>query len=808
MEFIAHIDNLGEREQSYKTHSDNCSLLCENYGERIGFKSAAKLIGSIHDVGKLTDVFQKYIRKENNAKRGEINHSSAGARYVFENYPLNSNSLQSMLSQIISVVVTSHHGIIDVLTTDGDDKFKKRLYPKKEIYYKEVLENSDLNKEELDKLFAESLEEMKNFILKLKSLYKNLKATKEINCRNRAMHFSLSLLTRFLLSCIIDADRYDSACFAENKEIQLPKSNNKLWQKLSFRLDDYLDAFSTEKLINKYRAEISLACKNAVDYQNGVFQLSVPTGAGKTFASMRFALHNAKKFNKDRIIYVSPYRTILEQNAHEYRTILQKENEDYILEHHSDVVEDSEEYKLHTERWDSPIILTTAVQFLNTLFLGKSNSIRRFHAMANSVIILDEVQSIPTQMTSMFTLALNFLARICNCTVLLCTATQPDYFSGDYPLFLSENPVITPNLDEIFSAFKRTQIIDYSSKPPFNKETLSEFIINQNQTENHILAILNTKGSVALLVKELKERFINTLPDEQPKILYLTTNLCPAHRMKIIAEIKKYPRDKKLICVSTNLIESGVDFSFNCVIRALAGLDNIVQSAGRCNRNNECTKNGKVFIIKFEPEYITSMKELQKAQKTTTEFLQAFLINPNLYSNDLISPKALEEYYKRLFSNSKDILDYPVEKGTNGLYKSTTLLDLLSVNSMANLARLEEGKPQLNYPLTQAFKTAGNIFEVINSYGQDVIVPYNDEGRSYITQLNFIPHESDTSTIVAIIRKVQRYTVSVSDTLFKKLMESGGVKKLPTGVVELKSEFYSDVYGVTSEFSCLEDNIF
>jgi len=506
---------------------------------------------------------------------------------------------------MISLAIISHHhnGLYDIISPDGKDVFEVRINPKREIFYDEVLKKIAHDKEILSDDFDSAATEIENIFNKLAKLYPNDKAS---------LVFSLGLIVRYLLSCVLDADRYDSYLFENNEKVTNMTDDN-FFAKLSDELENHIRKLDKSGSVNKERQKISDACLSFAKNDNGIYQLHVPTGGGKTLSSLRYAVNCAKMNGKDRIFYIAPYKSILEQNADVVRGI-SKYCKEEILEHHSDIVSSDDRYKLLTERWSSKIVLTTMVQFLDTLFAGKSSAARRFHSLANSVIIIDEVQSIPVNCIYMFNTAMNFLASVMNCSVVLCTATQPRlHLTKKYPLMLSNKRMIE-DTTEIFKRFKRTQIRDLTIEGVFSSERLAEFIAEKHKDNKRILAILNTKKAALKAFLCLKENYPSF------NVCYLSTGLCPAHRRKVLEKIRY---EKEVICISTQLIEAGVDISFSIVIRSLAGLDSIAQAAGRCNRNKEL-ENGDVYIIRFKEENIDKLVDIREGQKAALNVLAAF----------------------------------------------------------------------------------------------------------------------------------------------------------------------------------------
>ena len=309
---------------------------------------------------------------------------------------------------------------------------------------------------------------------------------------------------------------------------------------------------------------------------------------------MRYVVHYAKRFEKSRIIYVAPFNSILEQNAAVFRRFLPDDTE--ILEHYGDVIDDDTRFRYYAENWSAPVIATSMVQFFNTLFLGKISSVRRMRGLLHAVIIIDEVQSVPVECVTLFDLAVNFLAEICGCTVVLCSATQPTLSEEiKHPLLLSAKDELVENrlaYTEAFGGYTYAQTAD--------------FAMEKAEAAKSVLLIVNTKEAAKTIYALLKER----LPKDVT-IVHLSTQMCPSHRKSVLAALKKHlDKGDRTVCVSTQLIEAGVDISFETVIRSLAGLDSIIQSAGRCNRNRE-TALGQVYVIRIADENISRIQAIK-----------------------------------------------------------------------------------------------------------------------------------------------------------------------------------------------------
>lgn len=435
----AHINPITLEEQSVKEHLHNVSKMSKEYGAKISLASTGELIGILHDMGKATKKFDSYIHysaKHPNDKslRGTIDHATAGAVFIYDKFYNTNDPYKKVAVQLISLAICSHHGgLIDCLDLNGIDKYTGRMEKvKKDYLYEEALCNFKKECFEIayiEILFNKAVNEIKSILNKINM----------IDGSARFGRFAIGVLEKYLFSCVIDGDRCDTYTFMEGKDKKPEIDKLELWNELANKLENKLESYPKVSKIDLLREEVSIACMNFAENKPGIYQLAVPTGGGKTLSSLRYALEHAKKFNKDRIFYIIPFTTIIDQNAKDIKDIL--ERDDIILEHHSNLIVDNhqEHYKLLTERWDSPIILTTMVQFLDTLFSGGTQGVRRMHNLANSIIIFDEIQAIPIKCINMFNSAINFMSNICNATIILCTATQPLLSTTKMPLLLSGN---------------------------------------------------------------------------------------------------------------------------------------------------------------------------------------------------------------------------------------------------------------------------------------------------------------------------------------------------------------------------------
>ncbi len=792
--YISHIQETTKKMQSVAEHSFNTAKYAVAQCSIKELEELVYLACVLHDAGKNTDEFLDYIQRasEDNSSvhRGDVVHSTAGGCLISKLIN-ESSGIKGFIAELIRHAIISHHGICDCITTDGTISFIRRAEKENNLSSIEKEVFSYISKEELNERIEKACKDIDDLVKRIISFVNTDK-------RLGSKHFYYGLIERVLLSLLIDADRTDTACFMDNKPLPETIDDNSLytmWQELLNNLESRINEFKNETPIDIYRQEISENCKSAANDKSGIFRLVVPTGAGKTISSLRYALNHSMNYNKRHIFYIAPYNSILEQNAYVIRKMIC--NNDLVLEHHCNIVIDedgeNQRYKELTENWDSPIVATTAVQFLNTLFSNKSSSVRRMHTLINSVIIIDEIQFIPVKCISMFNLAMNFLAEICNTSVILCSATQPLLDK------LPSNRLITPkdmviNTEKYSAYFKRTQIIDDTNSVAggFQIRELVAYVTQKIKKVQNILVIVNTKSCARNLYINLCDIVADFEDDEKPLIFHLSTNMCARHRKKtldrIIRHLKK--KDRKIICVSTSLIEAGVDISFETVIRSLAGLDNIVQSAGRCNRNNEYDQ-GNVYIINIAEENISRLTDIKKAQEAMNSVLHIFHESPELVDNDLLSKKAMDYYYSYYFTKRKSEMDYKITE------YDTTIVDLLSMNQVGcnNYARKNINKPP-KLVLKQAFKTAGECFRVIEDEGNfDIVVECDIRSKRLINGMN---SNISLGQQMKIQRQLQIYSVSITRLMKDNLERLNALHQLKNGgIIALRKEYYSLETGVT-----------
>ena len=394
--------------------------------------------------------------------------------------------------------------------------------------------------------------------------------------------------------------------------------------------------------------------------------------------------------------------------------------------------------------WEEPFICTTFVQFMNTLFSDRSESVRRMHRLINSVVIIDEIQSMPLKCVHTFNYMVNFLNAVCNTNIILCTATQPTLAETEFPICYSEPKYMIRDVDRWFRVFDRVKIYTPGALPgqgqKYTFKSLGDEIAEKTAEFRSILVVLNTRSAVKKLYEILKARQIN--------VRYLTTNLCAQHRSDRISEIQETLRERRenIVVISTNLIEAGVDISFECVYRSMTGLDSLAQSAGRCNRNGEL-EYGVIYLIMLEDENTGNMEELLQNRRVTEQIIRDY--DQGDREDSLLMPRWMEQYFRKVYQYAAGKMNFPVA-GTG-----TNITELLS-----NGFGVETRKNLLN----AAYKTAGQTYRVIDDHSFGVIVPYG-EGAKLIEK---IQETSDLSDIKTYIRQAQRYTVNVRENLLNR----------------------------------------
>lgn len=807
--FIAHVRQTDKCPQSVQTHLVETSELAKIFARKLNLEPVGELLGLMHDFGKYSCKFQKYIHdetglfnpdlddEESTPNGSKVDHSTAGAQWVYRELRKfgAEQGIGELFGQMLGLCIASHHGegLIDCLDGEGNPKWIKRFNKTDELtHLAECEQNADeVVQQKAHELAGENL---------IRSLLKAVKLILSDSTTNdKIKEFYLGCLTRFLFSCLIDADRINSSDFEREAQKEVRCLTEKSdWQSAINKLETHLASFENRYPIDEIRRRISSDClKRAVDSQ-GIYTLTVPTGGGKTLASLRYALHHAQKHNLDRIIYIIPYTSIIDQNAQAVREIL---GEDWVLEHHSNLEPEKQSWqdKLLSENWDKPIVFTTMVQFLDAWFGGGTRGARHIHPMTNSVLIFDEIQTLPVKCVHLFCNVLNWLTKFGKSTAVLCTATQPllgELGLQNFPedkrgaitarglLRLPENAEIMgkyQDLDKLFADLSRVEIRFNEKSGGWNVEEAGTFLLEQFQTTPSCLFIVNTKKWAQELYQYCQKQ---NVPLEA--LFHLSTHQCAAHRKAIFDTIKARLENKEpVICISTQLIEAGVDISMACVIRALGGLDSITQAAGRCNRHGEKEGKGQVWVLNLQEQDFTRILPDIQAGKTHAE-----RVFRDFAGQDILQPAAIERYFEYYFYQRSDEMSYSIKNSATG-----SLLDWLSDNALNPYGEKNNKRSKLLPLLMQSFKSAGCAFQAIDAPTRAVIVPYG-EGTELIAKLC---GEWDPKEMHHTLQKAQRYSVNVFPNVWGKLQKENALHETieGSGIYYLKERHYNDEFGLS-----------
>ena len=807
--FIAHVRQTDKCPQSVQTHLIETSELAKIFARKLNLEPVGELLGLMHDFGKYSRKFQKYIHdetslfnpdlddEESTPNGSKVDHSTAGAQWVYRELRKfgAEQGIGELFGQMLGLCIASHHGegLIDCLDGEGNPKWIERFNKTDELTH---LAECERNADEAVQQKARELTG-ENLIRSL------LKAVKPIlsdsTANDKIKEFYLGCLTRFLFSCLIDADRINSSDFEREAQKEVRRLTEKPdWQSAIDKLEGKLAGFENRYPIDEIRRKISDDCLKRASDSQGIYTLTVPTGGGKTLASLRYALHHAKKHHLDRIIYIIPYTSIIDQNAQAVREIL---GEDWVLEHHSNLEPEKQSWqdKLLSENWDKPIVFTTMVQFLDAWFGGGTRGARHIHPMTNAVLIFDEIQTLPVKCVHLFCNVLNWLTAFGKSTAVLCTATQPllgESGLQNFPegkresiaarglLRLPENAEIMgkhQDLDRLFTDLSRVEIRFNEKAGGWNVEEAGAFLLEQFQTTPSCLFIVNTKKWAQELYQYCQRQ---NVPSEA--LFHLSTNQCAAHRKAIFDTIKACLKNKQpVICISTQLIEAGVDISMACVIRALGGLDSIAQAAGRCNRHGEKEGKGQVWVLNLQEQDFTRILPDIQVGKTHAE-----RVFRDFTGQDILQPAAMQRYFEYYFYQRSDEMVYSVKNSATG-----SLLDWLSDNALNPYGEKNDKRSKPLPLLMQSFKSAGRAFQAIDAPTHAVIVPYG-EGAELIAKLC---GEWDPKEMHRTLQKAQRYSVNVFPNVWGKLQKENALHETieGSGIYYLNERYYNDEFGLS-----------
>lgn len=699
MDYIAHkMSETDNKEQSLAEHLQNVADLSAEFAQCVNMSEYAELIGLLHDIGKYSGRFQ---RKINGDDKIRVDHSTCGAQVVF-----------SKQLAMASFCIAGHHGGLPDIGHRQDTAEEPTLIGRMK---KKTEDFSDWKKEVDESSFP---------------------AIKEPFFDDNV---SFAFATKLLFSCLVDADYLDTESFMSDGRVKRENGDD-LTELLSL-LNSHIEKWGSPKSkLNILRTEMLYQCiEMGQNSDRNIFTLTVPTGGGKTISSMAFALNYALNRNKKRIIYVIPYTSIIEQNAKVFREIFGIDN---VLENHSNVDYESindetkEKLMLACENWDYPIVVTTAVQFFESVFSNKPSKSRKIHNIADSVVIFDEVQLLPLDYLLPCVTAIKQLAENYNSAVVLCTATQPDLQTI---LNLTDNNGNKVQLTEICKSsenlsgdFRRA---DFKYKGKLEDDELALELGRFSQ----VLCIVNTKKHA--------QRIFSLLEDSDENF-HLSTDMYPEHRQKVLETIKnRLKNGEPCRVISTSLIEAGVDIDFPTVYRAISGIDSILQAGGRCNRENKREVSQSIV-------HIFGTDEVLPYQQTNTDVALEVI---KKFGDKIYLPDAVKMYFDNLYYY-RDI-----DKTHRVFDKKGIIKDLAECN----------------------FATASKNFKMIENDTKAIYISV-EENKNEINKLRRGEYSRE------LFRNLQKYAVNVYDNKFKRLDEICAIEYIDNSFYILADNKYYD----------------
>lgn len=679
--------------QGLADHLNAVGLMAGEAAAFFGASALARPAGLLHDLGKYTDEFQGRLTGD----YGRVDHSTWGGLIACERF--------GALGTLLAYGIAGHHaGLANGRDVGERTSLDKRLQAPLPV---------------LNEVWQQEIE--------LPSQLLPPDGFKTVGQRG---FFQLAFLARMIFSCLVDADFRDTEAYyhrLENKPLLRGAPQPEL-RELRLRLNDFFGQFQTDSPVNQLRASILQHVRAQASLAPGLFSLTVPTGGGKTLASLAFALDHAIAHGLRRVIFVIPFTSIVEQNAAVFRRAL-GDLGCSVLEHHSALIDETgksaqarEKTRLAMENWDAPIVVTTAVQFFESLYAARPSRCRKLHNISSSVVILDEAQTMPLKLLKPCVTALSELALNYRVSPVLCTATQPALQAPDFVGGLTDVRELAPDPKQLFLALKRVEVRHVG--------TLSDERLAQMMTENEqVLCIVNNR-------QHARSLFQSILP--AGGALHLTTLMCAKHRSGVLAEVRRRLQSgEPCRLVSTSLIEAGVDVDFPQVLRAEAGLDSIAQAAGRCNREGRRPANQSlVSVFATENPDWAPPPELKQYAQAAREILRQL-------PDDPLGLDAIRRYFQLLYWQ-----------------KGPQELDARNLLGQIEAAQLQ-GLP---------FEMLASEFRMIDSVQMTVIVPWDEEAICALRDLEF------AEGCGKIARQLQSYLVQVPQKAFAELVRAGAVQ--------------------------------
>lgn len=681
------------------------------FASSFGGEEWAFLAGQWHDLGKYADTFQNYLLNatapdlhiaEITARHPKTDHSTAGAQHAVD-------QISSPFKHILAFVIAGHHaGLLDTIGEGAslEARLNKKISPWKHDSHEIFKANLT---QTIPKLIHESLNK---------------------NGANKKTAFTAAFFTRMIFSCLVDADYLDTEAFMDiNRAKERDVYPENILELINDQLNEHISHLPILSKIDRIRHDIYRECISAAQETQGLFSLTVPTGGGKTLSSLAFALKHALIHGMKRIIYVIPFTSIIEQNAIVFKEVfseLRNKFGELVIEHHStiDIGQETVKSRLASENWNAPIIVTTSVQFYESLFSNRTSKCRKLHNIANSVVILDEAQTLPVNMLHPCISILEELTTNYNTTIVLCTATQPAINNRDkFEIGLKNVREIIKNPNLLYEYLERINFKDLKNL------TDDELIIHLKK-HKQVLCIVNTRNHARLIFEKLSK--------EIEYCFHLSAQMCPEHRNHTLKKIhQRLLNGLECYVISTQIIEAGVDIDFPVVYRSMSGIDSITQAGGRCNRNGTIEEKGEFYL--FRSEHISSEKIFSEQINAASQTLA-------LYENPF-SLAAVELYFQLYYWDQQDRWD---EK---------KILDDFQLC----------GKKKI--PVNFQFQTVSNKFKIIDDYYESIIIPWGRKGVHLCDQIRYSDPEAQNRKL---LRQLQRFTVQIPKRIYEQQKINGG----------------------------------
>ena len=696
------------------------------------------LAGLWHDLGKFAPAWQRYLEAKADLHRdeisGKVDHSTAGAQFTDKSIPI--------FGRLLAYLIAGHHAGL----TNGMD--------------------GDAPQSSLENRLRKCIPDYISFIPPQIPQYRP-----EIpSFPNFALRSSLSLafFTRFLFSCLTDADFLATEAFGSPEGMRQRNTRRHSVTDLEKALNQHLEKLCNPALpteVNRHRSAVLDACLNAASQPPGLFSLTVPTGGGKTLSSLAFALKHARLHDLRRVIYVIPYASIIEQNAKVFRQAFASLDADTVLEHHSNLDPDDDKRtsirsRLATENWDARLIVTTNVQFFESLHASRTSRCRKLHRLARSVIILDEAQSLPVELLQPCLRSIEELTTNYHASVVLCTATQPAINrTKEFKIGLPTPTEIIRHPVALYNALRRVQTTNLGK---IHDNILIEKLISHGR----VLCIVSTRRHA--------RRIFDGLPRNDCHF-HLSALMCAEHRSKVLKCIKRrLAQNQPVRVISTQLIEAGVDIDFPVVFRSLTGLDSIAQAAGRCDREGKLSAHagepaGLLYI--FESEEAAPPGPLRQAAQSAAEVLALGIPDP-------LHLDTIEAYFRLHYWKHEDATD------------RNHILECWPPNDPGRMKHKDE-------LLLFNFKKCAERFRLIDDYSESVIIRYGEKGEALCSELN---ETFDPAHLRRVARRLQRYTVSIPINQHSRLVAAGIVELVHDRFPVLNStHHYHNCFGLHPE---------